>query len=150
MAASMHRTGFLLLCALIVAWSMGARAAEDWFPIPSTSSNISFFLDKSRIERNGDWVQFSERMVFEKPEVRDEGSGTLIKEKRVQRLMHCGERIQVVVQGAIYGENGSFITSTSFDEGHRQKVEIPPDTIAEAEFNLLCPKPAGTFFGIDF
>lgn len=146
----MQRRGIILVCFLFVAWSFESRAAEDWLPITSSSPNIAFFVDKSSIERKGEWVQFSERMVYEKPAVKDEGSGTMIKEKRVQRLMHCRDRVQMVAYGALYGENGSFITSTSFDEGHREKVEIPPDTIAEAEFNMLCPRPAGTFFGVEF
>ena len=153
MAARMQRTRAFLTGFLGVAFSLSAGAAEDWLPIPSVTSNIAFFLDKASIERKDGWVQFWERMVYDKPQVKDEGSGILIKEKRVQRLMNCDEGTQVVAYGAIYGENSSFITSTTFDEAHREKVEIPPGTIAEAEFKLLCPKPAqpsGTFFGLDF
>lgn len=137
-------------CLVLMFMAASAFAAEDWLTISTNASNISFAIDKASIERTGSTVQFWEKMVFSKPDLKDEGSGKLIKEKRVQRMMHCQNHRQAVIYGAIYGEDGSFITSTSFDEEHRELIGIPPGTVAEAEFNLLCAKPSGTFFGVDF
>ncbi len=140
-----------LLCGLLsVFMTSGVFAAEDWLIIPANSPDISFAIDKSSVERSGESVQFWEKMLFSKPEVKDEGSGKMIKEKRVQRVMHCQERTQGVVYGAIYGDDGSFITSTSFDGAQRAMTAIPPGTVAEQEFRLVCAKPSGTFFGVDF
>lgn len=136
--------GALMLC------SAQGRAQEAWITIPTDAPNITFAIDKSRIERSGPLVSFWERLVFSRPDRRDEGSGKLIREKRVQRQMHCENRTQTVIYGATYGDDGSFITSTSFDEGRREVAPIPPGTIAETEFRLLCAEPSGTFFGVDF
>lgn len=141
----------VFLCGMLVLFAApSVLAAEDWLTIPTNSPNISFAIDKSSVERSGESVQFWEKMLFSKPEVKDEGSGKMIKEKRVQRVMHCQERTQGVVYGATYGEDGVFITSTSFDGAQRAMVAIPPGTVAEQEFRLLCAKPSGTFFGVDF
>jgi hypothetical protein len=144
------RIPYLLHGLACVAVASSAYAAEDWLTISTNSPNISFSIDKSSVERTGESVQFWEKMIFSKPEVEDEGSGKMIKEKRVQRLMHCQDRTQAVIYGSIYGEDGSFITSTSFEAVQRAMVAIPPGTVAEQEFRLVCAKPSGTFFGINF
>jgi hypothetical protein len=140
----------VLLGVASISVNTPALAAEDWLPIPTNSPNIAFAIDKASVERSDAVATFWERMVFTKPETRDEGSGKMIKEKRVQRLMQCEERTQAVIYGAIYAEDGSFITSTSFDAAHREMTAIPPGTIAEVEFKAVCAKPSGTFFGVDF
>jgi hypothetical protein len=141
---------YLLHGLLGVVGASSASAAEDWLTISTNSPNISFFIDKSSVERTGDMVQFWEKMIFAKPDVKDEGSGKMIKEKRVQRVMDCQAHTQGVVYGAIYGEDGSFITSTSFEGAQRAMTAIPPGTVAEQEFRMVCAKPSGTFFGVDF
>jgi hypothetical protein len=127
-----------------------ALAAEDWQTITTNAPNISFLVDKGSLERKGSLVYFRERMTFAKPEVKEEVSGRLIKEKRVQRVMNCVERTQGIVYGAIYAEGGAFITSTSFDDALKTMTAIPGGTVAEEELRLVCPPPSGKLYGVDF
>lgn len=136
-----------LACALLA--SHAVFAAEEWLTISSPSANITFAIDKGSVERTGHLARFWEKMTYAKPEARDEASAKMIKEKRVQRLMNCEERTQAVMFGALYAEDGSFITSTTFDQPQKAMTAIPPGSIAEEELNFVCGPPRGTLFGID-
>jgi hypothetical protein len=127
-----------------------ALAAEDWQTIATNSPNITFSIDKGSIERKGNLVYFWEKMIFAKPELKDAASGRQIKEKRVQRVMNCDDHTQGVVFGAMYAENGTFITSTSFDDPQKAMTAIPPNTVAEEELKLVCPPPSGKLYGVDY
>lgn len=151
----MRRTWFgaaALACALggaLVARS-AACAAEDWVTVSTPSANVSFAIDRSSIKRTGPLVQFWEKMAYARPEGRDEASNKPIKEKKVQRLMDCGRRTQAVLFGAVYAEDGSFITSTTFEHPEKAMAAIPPGTIAEDELRFVCGTPHGTLFGIEY
>jgi hypothetical protein len=148
----MHNNRHAVLpAALVCLFGMNiAFGTEVWLPISTSAPNITFMVDRTSLERTGALVQFREKMVYAKPEVRDEASGQLIKEKRVQRVMDCDERTQGVLSGAIYAEGGTFIVANSFDDALKTMVKIPPGSVAEEEFRLVCGPPRGTLFGVDF
>lgn len=133
----------LLLCCSAIG---NAWAAEDWLVIPTAAPNITFSIDRNSVERNGDLVKFREKLTYAKPEKRDELSGHLIAEKRMHRVMNCAKKTTGLIQGAMYNENGRFITSTSIDEEKIVMAEIPPNTTAAGEFSIICgtvETPAG-------
>jgi hypothetical protein len=125
-----------------------ASAAEDWQDIDSTPDGIGFAIDKSSIERTGQRVRFWEKMSYASPRVRDEASGKLIGQKRVQRLMDCEARTQAVLFGAVYAADGSFLTSSAFDQPEKAMQAIPAGSIAEEELKRVCGLPRGILFGI--
>lgn len=141
-------TAGILVCALLA--SKAAFAAEEWVTVSSPSANVSFAIDKSSIKRTGHQARFWEKMTYTKPETRDEASAKLIKEKKVERLMDCEERTQAVLFGSLYAEDGSFITSTTFEHPEKTMTAIPPGSIAEGELRFVCGTPRGTLFGIDY
>jgi len=124
-------------------------AAEAWVTVSSPSPNISFAIDRNSVERTGQLARFWERMIYATPEIRDEASARLIKEKKVQRLMDCEKLTQAVLFGSLYADDGSFITSTAFDHPEKSMMAIPPGSIAEKELKFVCGTPRGTLFGID-
>lgn len=133
----------LLLCCLTIG---NAAAAEDWLVIPTAQPNITFSIDRNSLERNGNIVKFREKLMYAKPEIRDEISGHLIAEKRMHRVMNCAEKTTGLIHGAMYNEKGRFITSTSIDEEKMVMAEIPPNTTASGEFSIVCgsaERPAG-------
>ena len=124
-----------------VFYSLSANAAEEWVTIPTNVPNVAFSIDKGSIQREGKQVRFWEKIVFAKPDVRDQASGEMIKEKKVHRLMNCDNSTQGVIYGATFGENGGFITSTSFDDAKISMSAIPAGTVAYDEFQLVCAAP---------
>ncbi len=125
----------LLLCCSAIG---NTWAAEDWLVIPTAAPYITFSIDKNTVERNGNMVKFREKLTYAKPEKRDEISGHLIAEKRMHRVMNCAEKTTGLLHGAMYNENGRFITSTSIDEEKIVMTEIPPNTTAAGEFSIIC------------
>lgn len=115
-----------------------ALATESWLTIPNSDPNITFSIDQGSIERQGEIVQFWEKLVFIQPKIVDEASGKLVKEKKVHRLMHCADATQGVISGATYAENGRFISSVSFDTPQAQMSAIPPGTLAAEELRRVC------------
>lgn len=141
------RIAAILAVPLLVA---AATPAEDWQIVDTTPDNIAFAIDRNSIERTGRLVRFWEKMTYASPVARDEASGKLIKVKKVQRLMDCEARSQAVIFGAIYAEDGSFLTSSSFEHPEKDMRPIPPGSVAEEELKRVCGLPHGTLFGVDF
>lgn len=125
----------MLLCCSIIG---NAAATEDWLVIQTATPNITFSIDRSSLEKNGNLVKFREKMTYAKPEIRDEVSGHLIAEKKMHRVVNCAEQTQGLIHGSTYAEHGRFITSISVDEATVNMSEIPPNTIAAIEFTLVC------------
>lgn len=124
-----------------IAWALNAPSAfaeEDWIRLPTSAPDITFTIDKASVERQGNIVKFWEKITFEKPDVKDEASGMMIKEKKIHRIMDCAVHTQGVISGATYGENGRFITSVEFSAAQIRMNAIPPGTLADEEFNLVC------------
>jgi hypothetical protein len=115
-----------------------AFAAEDWLTLPASAPDITFTIDKASIERHGNIVKFWEKITFDKPKVKDEASGVMIKEKKVHRIMDCADHSQGVISGATLGENGRFITAVEFSEDQISMSAIPPGTLAAEELDLVC------------
>ena len=128
--------------AALLCITHSALATEAWLTIPNSDPNIMFEIDKDSIERQGELVQFWEKLVFIQPKIVDEASGKWVKEKKVHRLMHCADRTQGVISGATYSENGRFISSVSFDAPQSEMSAIPPGTLAAAELELVCKMSA--------
>ena len=128
--------------AAFLCFTHSGFATEAWLTIPNSDPNIMFAIDKDSIERQGELVQFWEKLVFIQPKIVDEASGKWVKEKKVHRLMHCADRTQGVISGATYSENGRFISSVSFDAPQSEMSAIPPGTLAAAELKLVCEMSA--------
>ena len=128
--------------AALLCITHSAFATEAWLTIPNSDPNIMFAIDKDSIERQGELVQFWEKLEFIQPKIVDEASGKWVKEKKVHRLMHCADRTQGVISGATYSENGRFISSVSFDAPQSEMSTIPPGTLAAAELTLVCKMSA--------
>lgn len=114
-------------------------AAEDWQTVVTVSDNLVFAIDHGRVERKGDLVTFWEKLVYIRPDTKDETSGKWIKEKKVKRIMHCKEKTQGYIEGITYGDKDIFITAISLTEPQVKMNPIPPNTVAEKEFDIVCP-----------
>ena len=115
-----------------------AFAVEDWLTLPASAPDITFTIDKASIERHGNIVKFWEKITFDKPKVKDEASGVMIKEKKVHRIMDCADHSQGVISGATLGENGRFIAAVEFSKAQINMSAIPPGTLAAEELGLVC------------
>jgi len=122
-----------LLCSSSIAC-----AAEEWATIPNNDPNITFSVDKSSIERQGDVIKLWEKLVYTQPKTKDEASGKMVKEKKVHRLMNCADYTQGVITGVSYAENGRFISSVTYDEPQAQMTPVPPGTLAAEQLRLVC------------
>jgi len=128
-----------LIAGLVcVCTTPAAFAAEEWLTIPNSDPNITFSFDKGSIKRRGNLVSIWEKMVYIQPQIKDEASGKMVKEKKVHRLMNCEDYTQGVIYGATYTENGRFISSVSYDEPQAQMSPIPSGTLAAEELRLVC------------
>lgn len=122
----------VLLCSPHIAC-----ATEEWLTIPNNDPNITFSVDKSSIERQGDVIRLWEKLVYTQPKTKDEASGKMVKEKKVHRLMNCADHTQGVITGVSYTENGRFISSVTYDEPQALS-SIPPGTLAAEQLRLVC------------
>ncbi len=120
---------------MMLAWSLPAFA---WITIETDDPNINFEIDEKSISKRGTVVKFSEKLRYIQPEQADPVSGKIIHEKRVYRIVNCANKTQSILQGALYGENLSFIESVTFAESKVSMQVIPKGTLAEAEFDLVC------------
>jgi hypothetical protein len=128
----------LLVGLACVCTTTAACAAEEWITIPNSDPNITFSFDKASIARRGNLVRVWEKMVYTQPQIKDEASGKMIKEKKVHRLMNCDDYTQGVIYGATYTENGRFISSVSYDEPQAQMSAVPFGTLAAEELRIVC------------
>ena len=133
---------FYLVVLLFLSGFKTASAAEEWVTISTNSPNITFSVDKGDIKQTGEVVEFWEKLQYKQPEIIDQASGKKIKEKKVRRMINCKERTQGYNYGITYAENGRFITSISLESSQIKMDTIPPRTIAEEEFAIVCPKEA--------
>ena len=131
---------FYLFVLLFVFSFKAANATEEWVIITTNSPNIAFSVDKEDIKQTGDLVEFWEKLEYKQPEIVDQASGRKIKEKKVRRLINCKERTQGYSYGITYAEDGRFITSISLEPSQIKMDTIPPGTIAEEEWGLVCKK----------
>lgn len=116
-------------------------ALADSQTIGTASGNATFSVDLDSIQTSGRQVHFWEKLIYQQPEIRDEASGKWIKEKRVHRVINCPEKTQGYTEGFTYGENEAFISSVSLKETQIKMNPIPPATIAEQEYFLVCAAP---------
>ena len=125
----------VLIC---VGISCTVFAAEEWVTIPTNASDVTFSIDKGSVVRKKNTVRFWEKITYGQPEVVDQASGKLVKEKKVHRIMNCSKNTQSLIYGATYADNGDFITSVSYEESKIKMTAIPPGTLAAEEFTLVC------------
>jgi hypothetical protein len=128
----------LVLGAVAALSGVAATADEDWISLPTSAPSITFSIDKASVVRQGKRVTFWENITFEKSEVKDDASGSTIKEKKVKRIMDCEDHSQGVISGATFGENGRFITSVEFSAAQIRMTAIPAGTLAAQELDLVC------------
>ncbi|TCV88987.1 surface-adhesin E family protein [Sulfurirhabdus autotrophica] len=136
----MSRVFFNLAILLFLFGVKTAHAAEEWVTITTNTPNITFSVDKGDVKQNGENVEFWEKLQYREPEIIDQASGKKIKEKKVRRIINCKERTQGYSYGITYAEGGRFITSISLEAAQIKMDAIPPGTIAEEEFAMVCPK----------
>ena len=133
------KKGIVAIGALIcpIVWC-SANAAEDWVTIPTNASDVTFSIDKASIQRKKNTVRFWEKITYGRPDVIDQASGKLVKEKKVHRIMDCLKNTQSLIYGATFADDGKFITSVSFDESKIKMTAIPRGTLAAEELKLVC------------
>ncbi len=112
--------------------------AERWVKIPTTAANVEFTIEMDQIERNGNVVKFREKLTFLQPEKLDPYSGKLIKEKKVVRLINCQNRTQGVKSGGVFDPKGKLIEWVMVEDNQIEWFAVPPGTVAEREFKLVC------------
>lgn len=125
---------------LVLSASTVALAAESWRAMATSTTNVLFSVDEASLEREGDVVKFWERLVYVMPVRRDEVSGRMVKEKRVQRLMNCALKTQGYLYGSLIGEDGRRIEANSVPPGAVKMTPIPPNTLAAEELAWACAK----------
>lgn len=126
------------LAALV--WMVLGHAADnqDWVAIPSTAPNITFAVDVASIQRNGDLVEFMEKLTYLKPDQIDTTSGRTIKEKRVLRIMNCKERTQGFSMGSKFSDAGTLIERMTIEPNQVVMRGVPATSLAERELELVC------------
>jgi hypothetical protein len=134
--------GVAVVLLPVITGSPSAAATEQWLAIEADPENLAFAVDLASIQRQGERVTFRERVVFANPDQRDAISGKLIKEKHALRVMRCKARMQGVKTGWLYDENQHMIERVSVDEHLIQWRPIPPGSVGEREFDLVCDPKA--------
>jgi hypothetical protein len=143
-----RQISILALMALIATLSFAARshniqAAESWRAFGTSSNNVLFSVDETSLTRDGDTVQFLERLVYVNPERHDELSRKWVKEKRVQRVMNCAERTQGHLRGTLLADDGRLIESVSTEPAYVEMTAVPAGTVAADELAWACAARAG-------
>jgi hypothetical protein len=126
----------------VISGNLGAAAAEQWVAIEADAGNLAFSIDVASIERKGETVAFRERVIFANPDQRDAISGKLIKEKHALRVMRCNARTQGVKTGWLYDEDRRMSERVSVEEHLVHWLPVPPGSVAEREFDLVCDPKA--------
>lgn len=100
--------------------------------------NLTFYVDQDSITESKSLVTFWEKLIYEKPQQRDEVTDRLIKEKHVHRVMSCVQRTQGFKYGATFAEGGKMIESLVIPDARIDLAPIAPRTVAEEELRLVC------------
>ncbi|MEO5862442.1 MAG: surface-adhesin E family protein, partial [Burkholderiales bacterium] len=80
--------------------------SQEWTQLPTSNPNVRFVIDLGSIEREGDLALFRERLSYDKPDILDETSGMLIREKLVHRAMNCNNKTQGMLSGSMRSDSG--------------------------------------------
>ena len=134
----LQRLTFLLIAAQ-------PAYSQEWTRLQTSNPNVLFAIDLGSIEREGDLAMFRERLSYDQPEIVDEASGMLIREKLVHRVMDCKNKTQGMLSGSMRSDSGSLIERVTFDQKQMVMAPIPAGSLAEKELELVCkhaPKPA--------
>ena len=132
-----------LLTVISAALGMlGAASAwsESWIVVHARDPNRTFYVDQDSIIESRFLVTFWEKLIYEKPEQKDEVTDRLIKEKHVHRVMSCVQRTQGFKYGATFAEGGKMIESLLVDDARVELTPIAPRTVAEEELRLVCTR----------
>jgi hypothetical protein len=134
------RCGLTTLLAAAAAGILGAPSAwsESWIVVRARDPNLTFYVDQDSIIEAKSMVTFWEKLIYEKPEQKDEVTDRLIKEKHVHRVMSCAQRAQGFKYGATFAEGGKMIESLVVPDGRVELTPIAPRTVAEEELRLVC------------
>ncbi len=119
--------------------------SQEWTQLPTSNPNVRFVIDLGSIEREGDLALFRERLSYDKPDILDETSGMLIREKLVHRAMNCNNKTQGMLSGSMRSDSGILIERVTVDQMHMVMTPIPAGSLAEKELELVCnyaQKPA--------
>ena len=135
-----ERCGLLTLISVAVSGLLGAPSAwpESWIALHARNPNLTFYVDQDSIIDSKSLVTFWEKLIYEKPEQKDEVTDRLIKEKHVHRVMSCVQRTQGFKYGATCADGGKMIESLVVPEGRVELIPIAPRTVAEEELRLVC------------
>lgn len=112
--------------------------AQSWLAMPTAEPNVLFSVDEASLGRAGDTVKFWERLVFVQPRQRDEVTGRMVKEKRIHRIMNCGDKTQGHDFGSLVGEDGRNIETISINAADVRMTSVPSGTLAETEMLWAC------------
>ncbi len=125
----------LLLLARLPVYS------QEWTQLPTSNPNVRFVIDLGSIERDGDLALFRERLSYDKPDIIDETSGMLIREKLVHRVMNCNNKTQGMLSGSMRSDSGMLIERVTVDRNQMVMTAIPAGSVAEKELDMVCNHP---------
>jgi len=121
--------------------------ASDWTPIPgATSQGDEVLVDTASITDSvlgrKAWIKYR----FAKPQKIDaaidkKAGGKEYRESITLSRFDCDQRTMTPMQIDLRDANGK-VVSTGDYQALRVKVDVPPDTIAEAILNFVCRLPA--------
>jgi hypothetical protein len=116
----------------------GVVEAESWLAMPTADDNVLFAVDEASLVRDGDTVKFFERLVYVEPRQRDPASGSLIKEKRMGRVMNCVTKTHGHDFGSLIGVDGRRIETVHIGAAEIRITAVPAGTLAERELAWAC------------
>ena len=129
----------ILLMSVTSAWS------QEWTKLSTSNPNVLFAIDLGSVDREGDIATFRERLTYEIPNIVDEASGLLVREKLVHRIMDCKNKTQGMLSGSMRSDAGILIERVTFDRNQIVMAPIPAGTLADKELDMVCThgkKPA--------
>jgi hypothetical protein len=127
----------LLFVLLMMTCSISWAAWE----MTGNTKNDTFYHDKSTIRRNGAIAKMWS--MIDSFEDETNSDGTIFKSQKVFRVANCRERTVATISLFQYSGSmgeGSVVLTRTIKESEWNWTPIPPGSIAEAEWKIVCGK----------
>ncbi len=126
----MRRVYLTAFCVVAIGISTNADAA-NWVFVDS-SNKAGVYIDWDSIERSGNRVTAWEKWIY-KPDAK-----RVQAEAKIRNRYDCVSRTIKLLYSINYAENGSVISSFTFNEYDAPPSPVVPESIGEAVLDRAC------------
>jgi len=121
------------LSAGLIALTVSAGFAAEWFPIPLGKDADQYYYDRSKLVMSTDEITYWKKVVFKAPQKVKSGKA---KSALYRERVHCKEHTQKTLNYTLYAENGTVLESTTSPDAVAEAIQ--PETVGDQFEKHMC------------